>query len=121
VSGPAKANKQLRQAHRADILMRQVEDWTPATQIDRYLAAMETAVNAMAEGEDRSAAREWLDWGRRYRQRLDPLNHSLAMPEDPKPTADNLKPYLGGSSFCAPDELSSHRKFKPPGLVTTTG
>jgi len=73
--------------------MRQVDDWTRATQLDRYLDAMEAAVNGMAE-EDGSAGREWLAWGRRYRQRLDLLDHSLAMPEDPKPTADNLK-HLG--------------------------
>jgi hypothetical protein len=69
----ARAKKKLRHAHRAEILMRQVDDWTRATHLDRYLDAMEVAVNGIVDEQDQSAARRWLDWARKYRQLLDPV------------------------------------------------
>lgn len=98
----AAAVKRLRSAHRAEILMRQVDDWARAAQLDAFLDAMEAAIDRMADAEDEAAAREWLNWARRYRRQIDPLNHPLAMPADPKPSAENLKPYLGGWSFYGP-------------------
>jgi hypothetical protein len=97
-----RAKVRLRDTHRADVLMRQLDNWTRATQLDRYLTAAEAVVSEMATGEAESAARQWLDWAYTYRQQLNPLNRQLAMPEDPEPTADNLKPFLGSWSFYGP-------------------
>ncbi len=99
------AKQQLREAHRADILMRQADDWACAIGLDRYLDALEVTIDATPTAEERSAPQEWLDWARGYRHRLDPLNRPLAIPADPKPTADNLKPFLKGWSFYGPKRL----------------
>jgi hypothetical protein len=102
----AEAKRRLRESHRAETLVNQADDWTRAAQLDRYLAAMETSIDAMQSADERAAAQQWLDWARNYRRQPDPLGQPLAMPDDPKSTAENLKPYLGRWSF-----LRATRRF----------
>lgn len=88
------ANVRFAEAHRAKVLVRQAEDWRRAQELRSYLTAMESAVSEMAEGEEVARAREWLQWGRRYAEALDPLNHCLEMPEVPEATGETLTPFL---------------------------
>ena len=57
-------------------------------QLDGYLAAMEEAIEAMDNSDERAAATEWLDWAKKHRASLDPLSGPISMPPAPEATAD---------------------------------
>lgn len=83
--------------HRAKALIGQVEQWRQANEVDAYLRAMASRIEEL-EGEERTAAMEWLGWARGFRARMDPLGRRLTMPPDPTLTADALAPFMGGLS-----------------------
>lgn len=91
------AQAEAREAHRAKALLRQVEEWKQAYEIDAYLRAMAARIEAL-EGEERGEAEAWLDWAREYLTRIDPLGKRLSVPPDPEFTADALSPFMDGLS-----------------------
>lgn len=97
------AKVQAREQHRANVLRRQATQWQEAQQLDAYLDAMADRILAL-DGEEKTAAEEWLDWARNYRNRFDPLSQSLGMPGDPEFTHDVLRPYMRGMSPYAPPD-----------------
>jgi len=98
----ARANVLLRESNRADVLERQVRDWRAAADLRDYVRAMEAVAGGLSEDDERQAAEEWIEWVRGYCERIDPLNSRVAMPEDPKPEPEALKPFLGGWSPYGP-------------------
>ena len=64
---------------------------------------MRAIVLAMTSQEERAAAQDWLNWISQHRQTLDPLRQPLRMPPDPKPTGEDLRPFLRGWSPYGPD------------------
>lgn len=99
-----RARHDLRENGRADALREEVRRWRTAAELDRYLAAMQDMVSALTDEQERLAAEEWLRWAIAYRATIDPLQHRLAMPAAPEPTAEALKPFLNGWSPYGPDE-----------------
>jgi hypothetical protein len=97
----AAAKTEARDAHRAKVLMGQVEHWRQANEIDAYLRAMAAQIEAL-EGEEQITAMAWLDWTREFRERIDPLGQRLAMPPDPEFTTDALAPFMRGLSPYGP-------------------
>lgn len=91
------AKVEARDAHRAKTLIEQVEQWKQANEIDAYLSAMATWIEAL-EGVERIAAQAWLEWARAFRRRIDPLGRRLAVPPEPEFTADALRPFMRGLS-----------------------
>ena len=91
------ATIEAREAHRANALIGQVEQWKQANEIDAYVRAVAARIEEL-EGEERTAAQAWLDWTREFRARIDPLGKRLAMPADPTFTADALSPFMRGLS-----------------------
>src|SRR5260221_9611078 len=79
------AKDRLREGHRAQILMPQVDDWARANELDRYLKAIETAIDAMTAPEERSAARQWLEWARDYIEAAMHRSTTTASPAGPLP------------------------------------
>jgi hypothetical protein len=96
------AKARLREAHRAQVLQRQLDDWKQVRELDEYLRAMEETIAGMESGEVRAAALKWCSWANEYRTSLDPLRGPIAMPTPPDATAENLEPFLGGWSFYGP-------------------
>ena len=88
-----KAKIQLRKGHRAKSLLREAEDWTTANTLRLYLDAMESRIGSLAEAEAPDA-RAWLDWCRAYAEGVDPLGRTIAIPTDPEPTDEALRPFL---------------------------
>lgn len=99
-----RAKHGLRESQRADVLLEQAKQWRAAAELDRYLAAMQDTVSAIADEQERFAAEEWLHWATAYRATIDPLQHQLAMPPTPEPTPETLKPFLNGWSPHGPDK-----------------
>lgn len=95
------AKSSAREQHRADTLMNQAERWQQAKDLAAYLDAATSRVETL-HGEKRAAAEEWLGWGRRHLRDIDPLNHTLAMPSEPTPTPEVLKPFMHGLSPYGP-------------------
>lgn len=82
----------LNEAHRIEVLRKQVEDWEFTQRIAAYLEAVTN--HFASHPEELPAAQEWLDWIRGYVERLDPLAGELNMPADPNPTSEALAPYM---------------------------
>lgn len=97
-----RAKADLIESHRASHLLNQLTDWRTANQLREYLAALAHTVEAIDDPEKRAAASEWLSWATNHAARLDPLNQDLAMPPDPEPTPEALKPHLRGWSPYGP-------------------
>lgn len=91
------AKESAREQHRAEALMNAVERWHRARDLAVYLEAAEVRAEAL-HGEERVAAEEWLNWARRRLREMDPANHSLAMPPDPRFSPEILKPFMHGQS-----------------------
>jgi hypothetical protein len=92
-----RAEIQLRDHHRGETLMEQVERWQQAQHLDDYINAMTTRAASLT-GSEREAAEEWVLWAREYRQGIDPLNEPFALPPDPDFSAEALKPFMRGWS-----------------------
>ena len=97
------AKTRMAEAHRADVLIDQLERWQRAGAMTEYLRAMEEVTGGIADAGERTRAEAWLTWARQYTADIDPLGGRLAMPAIPAPTAENLKPFLGHLSFYGPE------------------
>lgn len=97
-----RAKTDLIESHRASHLLNQLTNWRTANQLRDYLAALANTVEAIDDPDNRAAASEWLSWATNHAARLDPLNYGLAMPPDPEPTPEALKPHLRGWSPYGP-------------------
>lgn len=86
------AVEKLNEAHRAEILRQQVEDWELTQRIQCYLEAVESHLDD--HPEQAQSAHAWLEWIRNYVERLNPLSSELSMPADPQPTSEALAPHM---------------------------
>jgi hypothetical protein len=92
----------LREHNRAAILAEQAAEWRKNQLIGDYIAAMQQRV-ASLDGDEQAAAREWVEWARDHHQQSNPLNQRLALPADPDPSPEAIKPYMRGLSPYGPD------------------
>ena len=84
----------LRESRRKDVFLAQVEQWHSANRIREYLAAMETAITGLPDGDSRLEALDWMRWCRSCAAALDPLESAIHFPEDPEPSEEALRPFL---------------------------
>jgi len=83
----------LRESHRAEVLLSEIQDWKTANELRAYLDGMESRI-AQLPDPDAEDALAWLGWCREYSRGLDPLERTVGMPEDPEPTDEALRPFL---------------------------
>ncbi|WP_055410872.1 hypothetical protein [Frankia sp. ACN1ag] len=98
----ARAKLDHREAFRAKVLEQQMAAWRHAGQLREYIAAMAERIGSMDDAEAK-AATEWLAWATEHVARVDPLDSRLAMPPDPEPKPEDLKPFLGRWSPYGPE------------------
>jgi len=84
----------LRESSRAEVLAEQVANWRYVNQLREYVESMEK-VAAGLEGDARTEAIEWIAWAHGHCERVDPLRRPLRAPDDPEPTPEALRPFLG--------------------------
>jgi hypothetical protein len=106
------AMDEARVAYREDFRKKaftlQVDKWLRAQEIRDYLQAMQSAIDEIADPDAAADAAEWLEWCTSDTESIDPLKRRLAMPDDPLPEADDLKPFLAGFSPWGPE--ASYRR-----------
>jgi hypothetical protein len=73
------AKRDLREAHRAQVLKDQVERWNTARQLDAYLSDLRARTDHL-DGDEKTAAEEWLTWATHYRDAIDPRLARSSMP-----------------------------------------
>jgi hypothetical protein len=95
----ARAEVDLQEHHRAEILKDQVNRWRLAQEITAYA----DAVTACREGHLMGEEQAWLDWAIEYSRTIDPLNEELAVPATVKSSPEALKPFLKGVSPYGPE------------------
>jgi hypothetical protein len=98
----------LREHTRAAVLADQAKQWQQHQAIGKYIAAMQQRVASLA-GNEQVAAQEWLTWAKAHHAQTDPLKASLAIPADPDPTPEAIKPFMRGLSPYGP--ASSDRSW----------
>jgi hypothetical protein len=91
------------EAHRADILLRQVDGWLRTGHVRDYLDVMQETIDNIADPDDAIAAKEWHRWAEEWLASADPLAQPLAMPTIPEPKPDELKPFLKGWNPYGPE------------------
>jgi hypothetical protein len=92
-----------REDYRKKAFTRQVDKWLRAQEIRDYLQAMRAVIAEIADPDAAADAVEWLDWCMSNTENIDPLQRRLAMPKDPSPEAEDLKPFLAGFSPWGPE------------------
>lgn len=98
----AQAAVAVRETHRAQVLNNQADTWHRAHQLVTYLDAMRDHVSTL-DGDERTAADDWLTWANGYAHRINPLQRDLRMPPDPDVTHEALKPHMQGLSPYGPE------------------
>lgn len=91
----------LNEKHRAEVLYDQAERYQRAELLADYIAAMKIKARTM-NPLDAEAAEKWIYWAESHMLSINPLCNELRMPENPKPDADVIKPFMQGRSPYGP-------------------
>lgn len=97
-----RAIQRLNEDHRAKVLLDQAGRFQQVQLLNEYIAAVKRHVESM-NPLDAAAASDWLHWAESHAAAINPLLGALRMPEDPKPDADAIKPYMDGWSPYGPE------------------
>jgi len=97
----AQAVAQLNEKHRADVLYDQAKRYQRAELLADYIAAMKVKARTMTSA-DAEAAEKWIYWAESHMLAINPLRNELRMPDDPKPDAEAIKPFMQGWSPYGP-------------------
>lgn len=97
----AEAEVQLVETHRESTLLECAHRWLQHQQVTDYLSAATDSLKRL-DPADKAEAEEWLAWCHQHLARLNPLI-DIAMPTDPEPTPEALRPFMRGLSPHGPD------------------
>ncbi|WP_437770455.1 hypothetical protein [Arthrobacter sp. KNU40] len=92
----------LNEDHRAKVLLDQAERFQRVQLLGDYIAAMRSHIESM-DLADAAAATDWLQWAETHATAMNPLLGDIRIPDDPKPDADAIKPYMKGWSPYGPE------------------
>lgn len=92
----------LQEHHRAEVLLKQADEWHAAGKLRAYVEAMRERANAITSDEERVAAFQWIDWAGAFADRLDPLNQEIALPPEIEAKPEALRPFMGGWNAYGP-------------------
>ncbi|MEZ0064312.1 hypothetical protein ABIA32_000290 [Streptacidiphilus sp. MAP12-20] len=85
------AHQKLIHDHRLKALEQQLDDWRTASEI----RTLSEAVRERSDGAISDATAEWLRWAAAHADSIDPIRNGVALPPDPRPSRQNLEPYIG--------------------------
>jgi hypothetical protein len=88
------AKVELRESHREQVLLQEVDAWNLANRIRDYLNAMERRITHIRDSDEAGRATEWLQWCRNRTKRIDPLDGHIGVPDEPEATMEALRPFL---------------------------
>ncbi|WP_327416873.1 hypothetical protein [Streptomyces sp. NBC_01233] len=96
------ATAECAEAYRARHLEAQNAAWRRAAGLVEYVDALRLHAESLPLGPAKDEAEAWIAWAEGHVQRLNPLSGSPLMPEIPEPWAEDLKPFMHGSSPYGP-------------------
>ncbi|MFI6581817.1 hypothetical protein [Embleya sp. NPDC050493] len=111
-----KARKKATVAHRREAFGNALEAWHTAMEIRALCNAFEERAAHCTESDRSDTLRQWIAWGRRQADRLDPTSESglECTPFDFEPGPDDLRPHLGDwSPYKAEREYRSQPTPRP--------
>lgn len=85
------AHQKLIHDHRLKVLEQQLDDWRTACEV----RSLSSAVRGRSNGSLSDTTAEWLRWAEAHADSIDPVRNGVALPPDPRPTRQNLEPYIG--------------------------
>lgn len=97
-----RAIERLNEDHRAKVLLDQAERFQRVQLLGDYITAVRSRIESM-NLVDAAAASDWLQWAEAHATAINPLLGEIGMPDNPKPDADAIKPYMNGLSPYGPD------------------
>jgi hypothetical protein len=97
-----RAIQRLNEDHRAKVLLDQAGRFRRVQELGEYIAAVRSRIGSMNLA-DAAAATAWLQWAESHATAINPLLGDIRMPDDPKPDADAIKPYMNGWSPYGPE------------------
>ncbi|MGH3758435.1 hypothetical protein [Actinophytocola sp.] len=97
----ATARRKYAEQHREQTLRKRIENADLSDDIRAYSAALLDRAAAL-DGDRREDVRAWAEWVATYADRVDPRCDPEGMPTTPKPSPDELSPYLRGWSPYGP-------------------
>jgi hypothetical protein len=95
----ARAEADLQEHHRAEVLEDQLNRWRLAQEITAYADAVTASRGEHVTNQERA----WLDWAVAYARAIDPLHGELALPAPVKSSPEALKPFLRGVNPYGPE------------------
>lgn len=96
----------LYEAHRAHVLLDQIERRRLAITIRAFVKEIKDALDESTTVEDQQRATEWADWASRYADEVDPLQGPVGMPEPPSIPREALAEYMKPWSVDGPYEAT---------------
>ncbi|NEC16587.1 hypothetical protein G3I34_30820 [Streptomyces sp. SID8014] len=82
-------------AYRVKHLGEQADTWHQASRLTEYIAAVRNHVTSLPPGQERTEIEAWLTFADAHLQHLTESVSAPKLPTPPKPSGDDLKPFLG--------------------------
>ncbi|MGZ3118215.1 hypothetical protein [Streptomyces sp. H62] len=82
-------------AYRVKHLEEQSGTWHQAKRLTEYVTTVRDGVSSLPPGLERTEIEEWLTFADAHLQRLSQSTSTPKLPTPPKPSGDDLKPFLG--------------------------
>ncbi len=92
-----RAIERLNEESRAKVLLDQAERFQRVQQLGEYIAALKSHIQPL-NPVDAAAAAGWVQWAEAHAGAINPMLGDLRMPDDPKPDAAALKPYMNAGA-----------------------
>jgi hypothetical protein len=94
----AKARRRFAEDHRRTVIARRLEEVQFAEDARAYSGALLAAADQVEEPRAEQV-RAWARWAGEHAERVDPRRTPKGMPKTPKPTRDELRPYLPNGGY----------------------
>ncbi|MFE5603390.1 hypothetical protein ACFQ8O_29890 [Streptomyces coelicoflavus] len=82
-------------AHRVKHLEEQSDTWHQAKRLTEYVTTVRDRLTSIPPGQESTEIEEWLTFADAHLQRLSESTSTPKLPTPPKPSGDDLKPFLG--------------------------
>jgi hypothetical protein len=95
----AEARRQFAEDHRRTVIARRLAEVRLTDDVRAYSAALLAAADKLDDESRAEQVRAWARWASEHADRMDPRRTWEGMPKTPKPSHDELRPYLPNGGY----------------------